>query len=66
MERSLCLQFLLSAISEAEKIEVEPLEIEKAISSAKNEEERKTLESQKYFLATVLRQQKTLDFLANL
>jgi len=65
-EKTLRLQFLLSRISEAEKIEVTPAEIEKAISSAKNEEEKKALESQKYLLASLIRQQKTLDFLANL
>jgi len=49
-----------------EKIAVAPEEIDKAIATAKDEKEKKALESQKYFLASMLRQQKTLDFLSNL
>lgn len=64
--RTVGLQLILGAIAEAEKITVTPEEIEKTISSAKSEEEKKSLESQKYLLASVLRQQKTLDFIANL
>jgi len=64
--KSLSLQFILEAIAEEEKIAVNPQDIEKIISEAKNEEERKVMERQKYLLASLLRQQKTLDFLANL
>ncbi len=66
VERSLALQLILSAIAETEKIAVTPEEIEKAILSTKNEEEKKALESQKDVLVSILRQQKTLDFLASL
>lgn len=65
-ERTISVQLILNAIAEGEKIEVTPEEIEKAVSSAKSEEEKKALESQKYVLASIIRQQKTLDFLANL
>ncbi len=66
VERTVGLQLILSAVAEAEKITVSPEEIEKTISSAKSEEEKKSLESQKYLLSSVLRQQKTLDFIDNL
>jgi len=65
-QENLALEFILSRIAENEKIKVEQEEIDKTIAQAKNEEEKKALESQKYFLASLLRRQKTLDFLANL
>ncbi len=64
--KTLNLQLILNAIAETEKIEVNQDEIDKAISSAKNDADKKALESQKYVLASIIRQQKTLDFLANL
>lgn len=65
-ERTLTLQLILGAVAEQEKIEVKDEDIEKALSSAKNEEEKKALEAQKYLIASIIRQQKTLDFLADL
>ncbi|HUV71818.1 MAG TPA: trigger factor [Clostridia bacterium] len=66
VEESLALEFVLGEIAEKEKIEVKSEEIEKLIASAKTEEEKKALEGQKYYLASLLRRQKTLDFLASL
>lgn len=66
VEQTVKLQLILGAIAESEKIEVGSEEIEKTISSAKNDDEKRSLESQKYLLASILRQQKTLDFLAKL
>lgn len=60
------LEFALSKIAEEEKIIVEDKDIEDAIKNAKDENERKSLEANKYVLASILRQQKTLDFLKNL
>jgi len=60
------LEFILNKIADEEKIAVEQTEIEKVINQAKNEKEKKALESQRYFLAQILRRQKTLDFLLNL
>ena len=65
-EKNLSLEFILNKIAETEKITVSSEEIEKAVSSAKSEEEKKSLEAQKYLLASILRQQKTLDFLSGL
>lgn len=60
------LEFALLRIAEVEKITVEEKEIEEAIKASKNDEERKSLEANRYLLASILRQQKTLDFLKNL
>lgn len=65
-EKSLKTEFVLSKIAEVENITVSPEDLQKAIDNSGNGEERKQLESQKYFLAILLRQQKTLDFLINL
>ena len=65
-ERTIKLQLLLKQIADQEKITVDNEEIEKMINSAQNEEEKQALEKQKYYLASILRQQKTLDFIANL
>src|SRR3989344_147259 len=60
------LEFALAKIAEEEKITVGDGEIEDAIKNAKDENERKGLEANKYLLASVIRQQKTLDFLKKL
>ncbi len=60
------LEFALSKIAEEEKITVDNEEIEEAIRKAKDETERKNLQSNRYVLAGILRQQKTLDFLKSL
>ncbi len=60
------LEFALQKIAKDEKIAVEEKEIDEAILKAKNEEERKNLQNNRYLLASILRQQKTLDFLKNL
>ena len=65
-QENLSLEFILGKIADSEKIEVTPEEIEKMLASAKNQEEKKAMESQKYLIATLLRRQKTLDFLVSL
>lgn len=65
-ENDIKLEFALLKIAEDEKIAVEEKEIAEAIQASKTEEERKNLESNRYLLASILRQQKTLDFLKNL
>ena len=66
VEENLSLEFILGKIADAEKIEVKAEEIQKIIDNAKNEEEKKAMGEQKYLMATLLRRQKTLDFLASL
>ncbi|MBI2613379.1 MAG: hypothetical protein HYW62_01275 [Candidatus Levybacteria bacterium] len=65
-ENDIKLEFALLKIAEEEKIVVEEKEINEAILAAKTEDEKKNLEANRYLLASILRQQKTLDFLKNL
>lgn len=60
------LEFVLQKIAQEEKITIEDKEVEEAIRQAKNEAERQNLQANRYLLASILRQQKTLDFLKNL
>lgn len=60
------LEFVLQKIAELEKITVEEPEIEEAIAKAKDPAEKQNLAANKYLLAGILRQQKTLDLLMNL
>ena len=59
-------ELILQKIADAEKIAVEEKEVEEAIQKAKDEKERENLTRNRYLLASILRQQKTLDFLKNL
>lgn len=65
-EQDIKLELTLQKIAEDEKIVVEEKEIDEAIQKAKDTSEQKHLESNRYLLASILRQQKTLDFLRNL
>ncbi|MGI8419611.1 MAG: trigger factor [Candidatus Levyibacteriota bacterium] len=65
-EDDIKLEFILQKIAELEKVTIEDKEIEEAILKAKDPAERQQMESNKYLLAGILRQQKTLDFLMNL
>lgn len=65
-EDDIKLEFALQKIAETEKITVDPKEIEEAILKAKDEKEKVHLENNRYMLAAILRQQKTLDFLMGL
>lgn len=59
--KTLALEFILEAIADQEKIEVGDEELEKIIKETKDSKEQEALRSQKYYLATILRRQKTLD-----
>ncbi len=59
-------EFSLSQIADSEKISVTEKEIDEAIQKAKDPSERSHMEANKYLLSSILRQQKTLDFLQNL
>jgi len=60
------LELALNKIADQEKITVSQDEIEEMIKKASSEEERKQLENQRYVLSSILRRQKTLEFLKNL
>jgi FKBP-type peptidyl-prolyl cis-trans isomerase (trigger factor) len=64
-KKNLALEFILEAIADQEKIEVTDEEIDKVIQGAKDEKEQEALRGQRYYLATILRRQKTLDKLVN-
>ena len=60
------LEFALQKIAETEKITVEEKDLQATIDKAKTPQERQNLEANKYLLASIIRQQKTLDFLTSL
>ena len=59
------LEFIMQKIAETEKITVDEAEIQKTIDNAKPEE-KASFEENRYLLASIIRQQKTLDFLKSL
>lgn len=65
-KRTLTLEFALEEIADTEGVLVSDDDIETIIKTAKSDEEKAALEKQKYYLASVLRRQKTLDFIAAL
>ena len=60
------LEFALQKIADSEKIVVEEKEVEEAINQAKSDAEKQNLQANRYLLSSIIRQQKTLDFLRNL
>lgn len=65
-KRTLTLEFALEEIADREGILVSDDDVEAVIKTGKTDEEKDALKAQKYYLASVLRRQKTLDFLASL
>lgn len=65
-ENDIKLEFVLQKIAETEGIRVEDKEIDEAIAQGKTEQERQNLQANRYLLASIIRQQKTLDFLRSL
>ncbi len=61
--KNLTLEFALEAIAEKEQVTVSDEEVNKLIATAKTEEERKSLEGQRYYLTSLIRRQKTVDTL---
>lgn len=65
-KRTITLEFSLEEIADKEGVLVSDDDIDTVIKTAKTDEERASLEKQRYYLASVLRRQKTLDFLSAL
>lgn len=65
-ENDIKFEFALQQIADKENITVDQKEVDEAINKAKDDQERKNLEANRYLLTSILRQQKTLDFLRNL
>ncbi len=60
------LELALNKIADEEKIVVDQSEVDQFIEKAKDEKEKKGLAGQRYVLASILRRQKTLEFLQSL
>ena len=65
-QANLKIQFILAEIADQEKITVTREDLAKMIEKVENPEEREKLKNDSYYLAHLLRQQKTLDFLNTL
>lgn len=64
--RNLKLEFALVEIADSENITVAEKDLENILAKVEKEEQREKLRKDSYYLAHLIRQQKTLDFLSNL
>ena len=60
------IEFILGEIADKEGIKVEKSDLDKLFLNIKDEKERKMAETNGYYYASILRKQKTLDFLTSL
>ncbi len=60
------LEFILNAVADQEKITVDKGELDKLFANIPNPQEKKAAQENSYFYASVLRKQKTLDYLLGL
>lgn len=65
-ERDLKLEFLLKKIADSENISVEKKDIEEALSRFQDPKNKEEIAKNPYFLAALIRQQKTIDFLMSI
>lgn len=65
-KRTLTLEFALEQVADREGVLISDDDIDTVIKTAKSDKEKETLTAQRYYIASVLRRQKTLDFLAGL
>ncbi len=65
-ENDVKLEFALQQIAEDAKIVIEEKEIDEAIQKAKDKKEQEQMQANRYLLTSILRQQKTFDYLKNL
>ena len=65
-EQDLRLEFFLRKVGDEEKITVEKDDIEKALASIENPQERAEIMKNPYLVASIIRQQKTVTFLSSL
>lgn len=64
--KDLALEFILRKIADEEKITVENKDLEEVVKDVKDETQRQQLLANPYLVASIIRQQKTLDFLTKL
>lgn len=60
------LEFILAEIADHENIKVEKEDLDKLLANIKDEKERKIASENSYYYASILRKQKTLDYLLSL
>lgn len=60
------IEFVLAEIAEKENITVDPKDLDALFGNIKDEKEKKAAQENAYFYASILRKQKTLEFLSNL
>lgn len=65
-KRDLSLEFVLRKIADDEKITVENSDLEDVLKDVKDEAQKQQLMANPYLLASIIRQQKTLDFLTKI
>lgn len=65
-KRVITLELALSEIADKEGILVDEKDVDEVIKTAKTPEEKEGLEKEKYYLASVLRRQKTIQLLASM
>jgi trigger factor len=65
-EETYKLEFALAEIADKEGIKIEKTDLDKLFLNIKDEKERKMAEQNSYYYATILRKQKTLDYLISL
>lgn len=65
-QKDLQIEFLLRKIADTEKITVEKKDLDEALSTIKDEKQKKSVSENPYLLASIIRQQKTLDHLGKI
>ena len=60
------LEFALAEIADKENVKIEKTDLDKLFLNIRDEKERKKAEQNSYYYATILRKQKTLDYLISL
>ncbi|KKS98361.1 MAG: trigger factor, trigger factor [Candidatus Gottesmanbacteria bacterium GW2011_GWA2_43_14] len=65
-KRNLSIEFALAEVADKENITVSQEDLNKILDKVEKPEEKEKLKKDSYYLAHLIRQQKTLDFLSNL
>ncbi len=64
-KRMLTLELALDQVADKEDIQIEEKDVDEVIKTAKTPEEKEGLQKEKYYLASILRRQKTIQLLAS-
>lgn len=64
--KDLALEFILRKIADQEKISVEQKDIDEVLEKVKDENQKEDLRKNSYVISSIIRQQKTLDFLSKI